>query len=103
MLINYNYDYVLLEKRMGLGRNLDLELEKGLVLELGKYRELKDGDVLYRVENEAELYEDFALHTKVREWIIGQLSKEEEQAEEIARYNRKHMIVEDEFSEMEYL
>ncbi|MCM1257216.1 MAG: glycosyltransferase [Roseburia sp.] len=103
MMVNYNYDYVLLEKRLGLGKNVDLELGKGLKLELGKYKELGSGEVLYRVENEPELYEDFALHIKVREWIMEQLDREEEQAEEKVRYNRKHLIAEDEFSEMEYL
>lgn len=102
MMVNYNYDYVLLEKRLGLGRFLELELEDGLKLELGKYRELGKGEILYRVENEAELYEDFDLHTRIREWIIKLLSLEEPQEEEI-RHSRKHMVKDDEFSEMECL
>ncbi len=101
MMVNYNYDYVLLEKRLGLGRFLELELEDGLKLELGKYREL--GGILYRVENEAELYEDFVLHTKIREWIMKLLALEENQVEEKAQYSKKHVVKEDEFSEMECL
>lgn len=103
MMVNYNYDYVLLEKRLGLGRYVDLELEEGLKLELGKYRELGRGEILYRVENEAELYEDFVLHTKVREWIMKLLALEENQEEEKAGYSKKHVVKEDEFSEMECL
>ena len=103
MMVNYNYDYVLLEKRLGLGRFLELELEDGLKLELGKYRELGRGGILYRVENEAELYEDFVLHTKIREWIMKLLALEENQVEEKAQYSKKHVVKEDEFSEMECL
>lgn len=103
MIVNYNYDYVLLEKRLGLGRFLELELEDGLKLELGKYRELGRGGILYRVENEAELYEDFVLHTKIREWIMKLLALEENQVEEKAQYSKKHVVKEDEFSEMECL
>lgn len=103
MMVNYNYDYVLLEKRLGLGRFLELELEDGLMLELGKYRELGRGGILYRVENEAELYEDFVLHTKIREWIMKLLALEENQVEEKAQYSKKHVVKEDEFSEMECL
>ena len=103
MMVNYNYDYVLLEKRLGLGRFLELELEDGLKLELGKYRELGRGGILYRVENEAELYEDFVLHTKIREWIMKLLALEENQVEEKAQYSKKHVVKEDEFSERECL
>ncbi|MDE6904283.1 MAG: glycosyltransferase [Lachnospiraceae bacterium] len=103
MMVNYNYDYVLLEKRLGLGRYVDLELEEGLKLELGKCRELGRGGILYRVENEAELYEDFVLHTKIREWIMKLLALEENQVEEKAGYSKKHVVKEDEFSEMECL
>ena len=103
MMVNYNYDYVLLEKRLGLGRFLELELVEGLKLELGKYRELGRGGILYRVENEAELYEDFVLHTKIREWIMKLLALEENQVEEKAQYSKKHVVKEDEFSEMECL
>ena len=103
MMVNYNYDYVLLEKRLGLGRFLELELEDGLKLEPGKYRELGRGGILYRVENEAELYEDFVLHTKIREWIMKLLALEENQVEEKAQYSKKHVVKEDEFSEMECL
>ncbi|MCX4318756.1 MAG: glycosyltransferase [Lachnospiraceae bacterium] len=103
MMVNYNYDYVLLEKRLGLGRFLELELEDGLKLELGKYRELGRGGILYRVENDAELYEDFVLHTKIREWIMKLLALEENQVEEKAQYSKKHVVKEDEFSEMECL
>lgn len=103
MMVNYNYDYVLLEKRLGLGRFLELELEDGLKLELGKYRELGRGGILYRVENEAELYEDFVLHTKIREWIMKLLALEKNQVEEKAQYSKKHVVKEDEFSEMECL
>ena len=103
MMVNYNYDYVLLEKRLGLGRFLELELEDGLKLELGKYRALGRGGILYRVENEAELYEDFVLHTKIREWIMKLLALEENQVEEKAQYSKKHVVKEDEFSEMECL
>ena len=103
MMVNYNYDYVLLEKRLGLGRFLELELEDGLKLELGTYRELGRGGILYRVENEAELYEDFVLHTKIREWIMKLLALEENQVEEKAQYSKKHVVKEDEFSEMECL
>ena len=103
MMVNYNYDYVLLEKRLGLGRFLELELEDGLKLELGKYRELGRGGILYRVENEAELYEDFVLHTKIREWIMKLLALEENLVEEKAQYSKKHVVKEDEFSEMECL
>ena len=103
MMVNYNYDFVLLQKRLGLGRFLELELEDGLKLQLGKYRELGRGGILYRVENEAELYEDFVLHTKIREWIMKLLALEENQVEEKAQYSKKHVVKEDEFSEMECL
>ncbi|MDE6981870.1 MAG: hypothetical protein K2P60_10800 [Lachnospiraceae bacterium] len=82
---------------------MDLELEEGLKLELGKCRELGRGGILYRVENEAELYEDFVLHTKIREWIMKLLALEENQVEEKAGYSKKHVVKEDEFSEMECL
>ena len=83
---------------------MELKIKEGLGLSLEFCKETQEGLLLYRVLNEAELYENKKLHEAVDDWIREQLGQSSPvQLEQTVSNKRKRMQAEDEFSELEHL
>lgn len=83
---------------------MELKIQEGLVLSLEFCKETQEGLLLYRVLNEAELYENRNLHEAVDDWIKKQIGQSSlVRTEQTISNKRKRMQAEDEFSELEHL
>lgn len=104
VLVDYNYDYALLKRENWMPDKMELKIKEGLGLSLEFCKETQEGLLLYRVLNEAELYENKKLHEAVDSWIREQFGQSSPaQLEQTVSNKRKRMQAEDEFSELEHL
>ena len=104
VLVDYNYDYALLKRESWMPDKMELKIKEGLGLSLEFCKETQEGLLLYRVLNEAELYENKKLHEAVDDWIRSQIRQSSPaQLEQTVSNKRKRMQAEDEFSELEHL
>ncbi len=103
-MINFNYQYALLEITRKMPDEFQMELEPGLTLDLKKNRVISWNLVLYRVTNYVDIYYDETLYKKMENWANRMAEEfEQETKKEIAVYKKNRMIADDEFYEMDYL
>lgn len=103
-IIDYNYEYVLLDSGKKLPAIFSIILEEGLELECVLEKRLLEEKRLYRVSNYRKLHDDPALHEKLKNWLHSNTHGEirEEDTPKVS-LKRRRMQAADEFSEMEYL
>lgn len=103
-IIDYNYEYVLLESDNKLSAVFSVLLGDGLVLDCVLDKRLEEGKRLYRVNNYRTLHDDAVLHEKLKAWLCTHMHEKPKEAD-VPRVSlkRQRMQAEDEFSEMEYL
>lgn len=107
-MINFNYQFALFELGVFAPDHFTIELEKGLTIQLKKNRIIGEQDVLYRVENYQEIYDNKELYEKMENWANTMAAEFEKETDhlvkkETAVRKKKSMIPEDEFYEMNYL
>lgn len=107
-MINFNYQFALFELGVFAPDHFTIELEKGLTIQLKKNRIIGEQDVLYRVENYQEIYDNKELYEKMENWantVAAEFEKETDHLvkKKTAVRKKKSMIPEDEFYEMNYL
>lgn len=103
-IIDYNYEFVLLDTKGKNKERYDITLEEGLILNCTFDREAIEGKSLYRVQNYQELHDNYELHKKLKKWLI--IHETEEELEDNSNYislKRQRMIADDEFSDMDFL
>lgn len=107
-MINFNYQFALFELGVFAPDHFTIELEKGLTIQLKKNRIIGEQDVLYRVENYQEIYDNKELYEKMENWANTMTAEFEKETDHLVKKKtavrkKKSMIPEDEFYEMNYL
>lgn len=107
-MINFNYQFALFEFGVFAPDHFTIELEKGLTIQLKKNRIIGEQDVLYRVENYQEIYDNKELYEKMENWANTMTAEFEKETDHLVKKKtavrkKKSMIPEDEFYEMNYL
>lgn len=107
-MINFNYQFALFELGVFAPDHFTIELEKGLTIQLKKNRIIGEQDVLYRVENYQEIYDNKELYEKMENWANTMAAEFEKETDHLVKKKtavrkKKSMIPEDEFYEMNYL
>lgn len=107
-MINFNYQFALFELGVFAPDHFTIELEKGLTIRLKKNRIIGEQDVLYRVENYQEIYDNKELYEKMENWANTMAAEFEKETDHLVKKKtavrkKKSMIPEDEFYEMNYL
>ena len=107
-MINFNYQFALFELGVFAPDHFTIELEKGLTIQLKKNRIIGEQDVLYRVENYQEIYDNKELYEKLENWANTMAAEFEKETDHLVKKKtavrkKKSMIPEDEFYEMNYL
>lgn len=107
-MINFNYQFALFELGVFAPDHFTIELEKGLTIQLKKNRIIGEQDVLYRVENYQEIYDNKKLYEKMENWANTMAAEFEKETDHLVKKKtavrkKKSMIPEDEFYEMNYL
>lgn len=107
-MINFNYQFALFELGVFAPDHFTIELEKGLTIQLKKNRIIGEQDVLYRVENYQEIYDNKELYEKLENWANMMAAEFEKETDHLVKKKtavrkKKSMIPEDEFYEMNYL
>lgn len=107
-MINFNYQFALFELGVFALDHFTIELEKGLTIQLKKNRIIGEQDVLYRVENYQEIYDNKELYEKMESWANTMAAEFEKETDHLVKKKtavrkKKSMIPEDEFYEMNYL
>lgn len=107
-MINFNYQYALLEVRSRVPDTMQMEIAPGLKLDLRKRYAVNKKEVLYRVENYMDIYYDEVMYRRMEDWA-NQMAEEFEQRtgkelkHRIEVQKKRLMIADDEFYEMDYL
>lgn len=107
-MINFNYQFALFELGVFAPDHFTIELEKGLTIQLKKNLIIGEQDVLYRVENYQEIYDNKELYEKMENWANTMAAEFEKETDYLVKKKtavrkKKSMIPEDEFYEMNYL
>lgn len=107
-MINFNYQFALFELGVFAPDHFTIELEKGLTIQLKKNLIIGEQDVLYRVENYQEIYDNKELYEKMENWANTMAAEFEKETDHLVKKKtavrkKKSMIPEDEFYEMNYL
>lgn len=103
-MINFNYEYALLEVKHMMPKEFEIELEPGLTLELKMLNRIGANTFLYRVSNYTEIYENEELYRRMEDWTNRMAEKEMQDTHVAdALYRKKQSGAADEFSETEYL
>lgn len=107
-MINFNYQFALFELGVFAPDHFTIELEKGLTIQLKKNCIIGEQDVLYRVENYQEIYDNKELYEKMENWANTMAAEFEKETDHLVKKKttvrkKKSMIPEDEFYEMNYL
>ncbi len=105
-IVDYNYEFMLVESENPLPILFSIPMEEGLVLECVLERKIAESKMLYRISNYKELHDDAKRHIMLKEWLCRQKNKEEKEAEPVGimlSYKRRRMLAQDEFSELDYL
>lgn len=103
-IIDYNYEYILVEAGKRTPAVFSIPLGDGLELECVLDKRLAEDKRLYKVNNYRKLHDDAVLHEKLKAWLCAHMHQKESVAgAPQVSLKRQRMQAADEFSEMDYL